>query len=149
MQSKKWQLLTLVLVLALVVPLVAACGATPVVTEKETVVVTEKEEVEVTTVVKEEVVVTATPPPEPTPLPEGFIQRGGTLRTEYNWMPYVSDPAIDGVGTGQVGLAIAEPLIWVSGDGVPRPNLVKSWEASEDAMEWTLHLQEGVHRESG
>ena len=25
--------------------------------------------------------------------------RGGTLRTEYNWIPYVEDPAADGVGT--------------------------------------------------
>ena len=29
--------------------------------------------------------------------------RGGTLRTEYNWIPYVEDPAADGVGTGAVG----------------------------------------------
>jgi peptide/nickel transport system substrate-binding protein len=76
-------------------------------------------------------------------------QRGGTLRTEYNWMPYVSDPAIDGVGTGTVGLAIAEPLVWVNGAGVPQPNLIKSWEASEDATEWTLYLQEGVTFNNG
>ena len=70
--------------------------------------------------------------------------RGGTLRTEYNWISYVDDPAKDGIGTGTVGLAIAEPLIHVYGDGVPRPNLFKSWEASEDALEWTFYLQEGV-----
>jgi peptide/nickel transport system substrate-binding protein len=77
------------------------------------------------------------------------VQRGGTLRTEYNWMPYVSDPAVDGVGTGTVGLAIAEPLVWVNGGGVPQPNLVKSWEASDDALEWTLYLQEGVTFNNG
>ena len=138
MRGNKWQLLTVFLVLALVVPLAAACGPTPepeviketvVVTEKETVVVAEKETVIVTeketTVVKEEVVVTATPPPEPTAVPEGFIQRGGTLRTEYAWMPYVEDPAADGVGTGYVGLSIAESLVWVGEDGVPRPLLAK------------------------
>ncbi len=68
--------------------------------------------------------------------------RGGTLRTEYNWIPYVEDPAADGVGTGLVGLSIAEPLVWVGEDGVPQPQLAKSWEASADAKEWTLHLQE-------
>ncbi len=75
--------------------------------------------------------------------------RGGTLRTEYNWIPYVDDPAADGVGTGLVGLAIAQSLIWVGEDGVPQPQLVKSWEASDDTTEWTLHLQEGVTFNNG
>jgi len=87
--------------------------------------------------------------PEPTELPSDFPKRGGTLRTEYNWIPYVADPATDGVGTGYVGLAIAEALVWVGEDGVPQPNLLKSWEASEDAQEWTLHLQEGVTFNNG
>lgn len=75
--------------------------------------------------------------------------RGGTLRTEYNWIPYVEDPAADGVGTGYVGLAIAESLIWVGEDGAPQPQLVKSWESNDDATEWTLHLQEGVTFNNG
>ncbi len=75
--------------------------------------------------------------------------RGGTLRTEYNWIPYVKDPAADGVGTGLIGLAIAEPLVWVGEDGVPQPQLAKSWEASADAKEWTLHLQKGVTFNNG
>jgi peptide/nickel transport system substrate-binding protein len=87
--------------------------------------------------------------PEPTAVPEGFPVRGGTLRTGYNWIPYVSDPAIDGVGTGQVGLAIAEALIWVGENGNPQPNLVKAWEANEDTTEWTLFLQEGVTFNNG
>ena len=82
--------------------------------------------------------------PEPTEVPADFPKRGGTLRTEYNWIPYIDDPAADGVGTGQVGLAIAESLVWVGADGVPRPQLVKSWEFNEDATEWIFHLQEGV-----
>jgi len=76
-------------------------------------------------------------------------QRGGTLRTGHNWMPYVEDPATDGIGTGTIGLAIAESLVWVGGDGVPRPQLAKSWEASEDATVWTFHLQEGVTFNNG
>ncbi len=81
---------------------------------------------------------------EPAAPSAGLPVRGGTLRTENQWMPYMQDPATDGVGTGQVGLSIAESLIWVGEDGVPQPQLVKSWEVSEDAKEWTLHLQEGV-----
>ena len=75
--------------------------------------------------------------------------RGGTLRTEYNWIPYVADPATDGIGTGQVGLSIAESLVWVGEDGVPQPQLAKSWKANEDATLWTLHLQEGVRFNNG
>ena len=54
----------------------------------------------------------AAPEPNATPesaaLPAGLPVRGGTLRTENQWMPYMQDPATDGVGTGQVGLSIAE-----------------------------------------
>jgi peptide/nickel transport system substrate-binding protein len=93
--------------------------------------------------------------PEPTteepaaPEPTGGPVRGGTIRTEYNWIPYVEDPAADGVGTGQVGLAIAEPLVWVGADGVPRPQLLKSWEFNDDASVWTFYLQEGVTFNNG
>ena len=87
----------------------------------------------------------ATPPPATDAVPA----RGGTLRTEYNWIPYVSDPATDGIGTGQVGLAIAESLVWVGEDGVPQPQLAKSWAVNDDATVWTLHLQEGVTFNNG
>jgi peptide/nickel transport system substrate-binding protein len=97
----------------------------------------------------EEVAAEPTEPPETTDVPADFPVRGGTIRTEYNWIPYVEDPAADGVGTGLVGLSIAESLVWVGEDGVPQPQLVKSWEASEDATEWTLHLQEGVTFNNG
>ena len=79
----------------------------------------------------------------------GGIVRGGTLRTEYAWIPYVEDPAADGVGTGYVGLSIAEPLVWVGSAGVPQPQLAKSWEANEDATVWTIYLQEGVTFNNG
>jgi peptide/nickel transport system substrate-binding protein len=82
-------------------------------------------------------------------VPAALPVRGGTLRTEYAWMPYVEDPAADGVGTGYVGLSIAEPLVWVAGDGAPRPQLAKSWEANEDATVWTIHLREGVTFNNG
>jgi len=77
------------------------------------------------------------------------IQRGGTLRTEHNWIPYMEDPAADGVGTGMVGMLIAETLVWVGKDGLPQPQLLKSWDVNEDVTEWTFHLQEGVTFNNG
>ena len=61
----------------------------------------------------------------------------------------MSDPATDGIGTGPVGLAIAESLVWVGEDGVPQPQLVGSWAVNDDATVWTLHLQEGVTFNNG
>jgi peptide/nickel transport system substrate-binding protein len=149
MKTRILTLLTSALVLALLMLASAACQPTKVVVTQVVVETVEVagEVVEVTRVV--EVPVTEEPSPEPTPLPPGFIQRGGTYRTEYNWIPYVEDPAADGVGTGLVGLSIAESLVWVDEAGVPQPQLVKSWEASEDLTEWTLHLQEGVTFNNG
>jgi peptide/nickel transport system substrate-binding protein len=156
-------------ILMMLLSILVACGpeatAEPQVVEVERTVVVEKEvEVEVTrivagtpvvetvieTVIETVVeVVTATPEPLPTEVPAGFLVRGGTYRTEYNWIPYVEDPAADGVGTGLVGLSIAESLVWVNEAGAPQPQLVKSWESSEDLTEWTFHLQEGVTFNNG
>ena len=149
MKTKILTLLTSALVLVLLMLASGACQPTEVVVTEVVVETVEVagEVVEVTRVV--EVLVTEEPPPEPTPLPPGFIQRGGTYRTEYNWIPYVEDPAADGVGTGLVGLSIAESLVWVNEAGVPQPQLIKSWETSEDLTEWTLHLQEGVTFNNG
>jgi peptide/nickel transport system substrate-binding protein len=149
MKTKLLTLLTIALVLVLLVLGLASCApateetAAPEPTE-EVAAPEPTEEVaeEPTEEVAEEP--TEEPAPEPTEVPADFPKRGGTLRTEYNWIPYIDDPAADGVGTGQVGLAIAESLVWVGADGVPRPQLVKSWEFNEDAMEWIFHLQEGV-----
>ncbi len=151
MKSKLLTLLTFALVLVLLVPGLASCAPTteepaaPEPTEEVAPEPTEKVAPEPT----EEVAPEPTEPPEPTAVPAGFPVRGGTLRTEYAWMPYVEDPAADGVGTGYVGLSIAEPLVWVAGDAVPRPQLAKSWEANADATVWTIHLQEGVTFNNG
>jgi peptide/nickel transport system substrate-binding protein len=149
MKTKILTLLTFALVLVLLVPGLASCAPTP----EEPAAPEPTEEPAAPEPTEEPAAPEPTeevaPPPEPTAVPEGFPVRGGTLRTEYAWMPYVEDPAADGVGTGYVGLSIAEPLVWVAGDGVPRPQLAKSWEANEDATVWTIHLQEGVTFNNG
>jgi len=93
-------------------------------------------------------------PPTPTPVPPTatpapVVKRGGILRSTYGWIPYTEDPAADGVGTGNVGRNIAETLLWVDDDNVPHPLLCERWEASEDAKEWTLYLQQGVKFNNG
>jgi peptide/nickel transport system substrate-binding protein len=90
-----------------------------------------------------------TEPTEPTVAPATVPVRGGTLRAEQNWMPYMADPAADGVGTGMVAMLIAETLVWVGKDGLPQPQLLKSWDVNADATEWTFHLQEGVTFNNG
>jgi peptide/nickel transport system substrate-binding protein len=80
----------------------------------------------------------------PTAMPVSEVKRGGILRSEYGWIPYMEDPATDGVGTGNVGRNVAETLTWVDDDNVPHPLLCERWEPSEDAKEWTLYLQRGV-----
>jgi peptide/nickel transport system substrate-binding protein len=131
-----------------------ACGAAaPPEKVIETVIVEKEVEVVETVIVEKEVEVVETVivEKEVEVIKEVIVEvdptapvRGGTLRTEYNWIPYVEDPAADGVGTGLVGLSIAESLVWVGEDGVPRPQLIKSWESNDDSSEWTLFLQEGV-----
>jgi peptide/nickel transport system substrate-binding protein len=158
MRSNKWQVFTVFVVLALVVPLVAACGATPepevvketvVVTEKETVVVTEKEEVEVTTVVKEEVevVVTATAPPPP-PEPEGPTGSVRFLIAENfwaDWDPYqhqaqsqrrIEDQIFDGL------------VDFPDTSAPPVPMLATEWTQVDDRT-WEFKLREGVRFHDG
>ena len=135
----------LLAILMVLVVVAAACSpATPEVIKEQVIV---EKEVPVTVMVEKEVVVekmvTATP------LPPDFPRHGGTLRTDTGWIPYMEDPAADGVGTGQVGISIAEALVWVDGYGVVHPQLLKSWEANENATEWTFHLQEGVKFNNG
>jgi peptide/nickel transport system substrate-binding protein len=138
------------LVLLLVV---ASCGPTPepevvketvVVTEKETVVVTEKEEVEVTRVVKEEVevVVTATPPPEP-PAPEGPTGSVRFLIAENfwaDWDPYQHTAQ----SQGRIEAQIFDYLVDFPDTGAPPvPMLATEWTRIDDRT-WEFKLREGV-----
>ena len=77
------------------------------------------------------------------------VQRGGVLRFEYDWIPYVKDPAADGVGTGNVAKNIAETLTWGYDQYQPHGLLCEKWEASPDGKEWTLYLRKGVTFNNG
>lgn len=90
---------------------------------------------------------TATPEAAANPTPA--VKRGGILRWDWAWIPYMADPAQDDVGTGEAGRNIAETLTWVDANNIPRPLLVERWKPSEDAKEWTLYLQQGVKFNNG
>lgn len=98
---------------------------------------------------------TPTPvPPTPTPVPPTAtpapaVKRGGILRVDWPWIPYIDDPAKDGVGTSEAGRCAAETLTRLDENLVVHPLLVERWEASEDVREWTFHLQRGVKFNNG
>jgi len=131
---------------AIIVLMVAACGPTPapqvvketvVVTEKETVVVTEKEEVEVTKVVQEEVekVVTATPEPkEPKILVIAYpVQYSETM--DISAMAYAMEPTV----------MIYDTLVSIDYDYNYHPGgLTERWEVSDDGTVVTFYLKKGV-----
>jgi peptide/nickel transport system substrate-binding protein len=150
MKSGMWKLLAVVVVVAMLVPALAACGPTPepeiiketvVVTEKETVIVTEKEEVEVTKVVVEkeevevEVVVTATPEPRP----EGPVEmRVGTT--------FILDTSNINVSWTSWGIwrQIYDSIVETAELGIYRPGIAEEWSVSEDGLTWTFKIREGM-----
>jgi len=125
MRSSKWQLLTVFLVLTLVVPLAAACGPTP---EPE--------------VIKETVVVTATPPPEP-PKPEGPSGSVRFLIAENfwaDWDPYQHTAQ----SQGRIEAQIFDYLVdFPDTDAPPVPMLATEWTQIDDRT-WEFKLREGV-----
>jgi peptide/nickel transport system substrate-binding protein len=135
-RSASWKLR--LLLSAIVVLVVVACGPTPepqVV--KETVVVTEKEEVEVTRVVKEEVekVVTATPEPkEPKNLIIAYpVQYSETF--DISVMAYAMEPTV----------MIYDTLVSIDHDYNYHPGgLTERWEVSKDGTVVTFYLKQGV-----
>lgn len=72
---------------------------------------------------------------------EGIGQYGGMWRTGYVSAAQWTQP-VSGI-FGPPALARSAP------DGQIIPNLAKSWELSEDAMEYTLYLREGVKWSDG
>ncbi len=91
---------------------------------------------------------TPTPAP-PTPTPTPAVKRGGILRVDWPWMPYLDDPAKDGVGTSEAARCVAETLTRLDENLVLHPLLAERWEVNEDASEWTFYLRRGVTFNNG
>ena len=74
---------------------------------------------------------------------------GGTLRCS---MPVqeMTDPALfDWVEKSNVARNIVEYLTITGPDNVTRPYLAEKWEASDDLVDWTFHLHQGVKWNNG
>jgi peptide/nickel transport system substrate-binding protein len=160
MLNKKLAILTIVVLIAPMV--LSACGPTPepvVVKETsvvvETVVVEKEGETvvqEATRIVEKEVVVTATPEPEPTepPVaavspefknPDTYVSVGGAGEPETldpSWTYETAGSAVEN--------NIYEGLVWFSKDRTDQfvGVLASDWETNDAGDVWTFHIRDGV-----
>jgi len=153
MKSNLWKLLAMVVALAMLAPVLAACGPTPEpeVVERtivETVivagtpevvekVVTEVVEVEkvVTEVVEVEKLVTPTPEPKP----EGPVEmRVGTT--------FILDTSNINVSWTSWGIwrLIYDSIVETAEMGIYRPGIAEEWSVSDDGLTWTFKIREGM-----
>ena len=98
---------------------------------------------------------TAVPATQPTPTAvsavSGSAQPTGTLNVGYKELGlFGTNPKLT---PGQVmlfvGSTVGEQLLYRDVDGNYLPKLVKEWSVSDDSLEWTIRLQEGVQFHHG
>lgn len=76
--------------------------------------------------------------------------RGGTLRLGFSADPGGFDPAQGPSGMSHVVIEqIYSTLMSVDENALPYPDLAKSYEMSEDGLQYTFHLREGVTFHNG
>jgi peptide/nickel transport system substrate-binding protein len=147
MRTKLAAILGLLVVFSL---LVAACGPTPapqtviqtVEVEKEVEKeVTVIETVEVEVEVPVEVVVTAVPEePKPT----------GTLVIALSTNPNTLDQPITAERNAHnAARQMFDSLLWINDEGELEGELAETWEVSDDGLEYTFHLRQGVTFHNG
>ncbi len=74
---------------------------------------------------------------------------GGNLRVSMN-VKESSDPAIyDWSEKSNLARHMVEPLVQIGKDGIARPRLAESWQASNDLKTWTFKLRKGVKWSNG
>ena len=79
----------------------------------------------------------------------GGIKRGGTW-TSAMLLQRIDHPArLSWLQGGNVVRQVNEYLTEVGADNTTRPNLLDSWEASDDVKEWTLNLRQDVTFNNG
>jgi peptide/nickel transport system substrate-binding protein len=72
-------------------------------------------------------------------------RRGGTLRVGHSLVPANIDPNIHGSRfAARISIQIFDCLINEYQSGEYEPGLAETWEVSDDLLEYTLHLREGV-----
>ena len=78
-------------------------------------------------------------------LAEDNERYGGSIRVpiEDTSLPRMDPHYAENVGSQNIGLFIAEPLVFFT-DGKYLPVLAEDWEISEDAATYTIYIREGV-----
>ncbi len=90
----------------------------------------------------------APPPPEDTPVPPPEAAEK-LLRITFSWPTYI-DPAVGSDFSSTSSLAnLYDTLVFPTTEGGVEPDLAESWEPSPDGLTWTFHLKEGVKFHNG
>jgi len=87
--------------------------------------------------------------PEPTEEPAGGPTRGGRLRIASQVQKVTHPAQFSWVSPSNQLRQVAEYLTYTDGDNITHPWLLESWEASDDLLEWTLNLRQGVMHNNG
>jgi ABC-type transport system substrate-binding protein len=122
----------------------AACG--PAAEPEPTAAPAEEKPAEAATAAPE-----PTKAPEPTEAPEEEAG-GGELVAGWAGTPEITtlDPAqINQVLQFQIASMVLSGLTHINADLFPEPDLAESWEVSDDGLEWTFNLRQGVTWHNG
>lgn len=76
--------------------------------------------------------------------PAGGIQRGGVLRVGMKIQSADHPARFSWTESANTFRMVFEYLAETGPDNITRPQLLESWEASDDLMTWTLNLRQGI-----
>ena len=88
-------------------------------------------------------------PPEPTEEPTEAPAVPKILRVAATASVTTWDPSASFSTEALYMANLYEPLMWINPDGSFAPALAESWDVSDDGLEWTFHLREGVKFHDG
>ncbi len=77
------------------------------------------------------------------------LPQGGTLRIAMRVIDIKNPHTFSWVTDSNVVRQVASYLTKTGADNVTRPDLLDSWEASDDLRTWTLHIKDGVNWHNG